>query len=42
MSNPSIKEEVREKYGQVARRVASGASNSCCGDRPRWKRLVIR
>ena len=31
MSNPSIKEEVREKYGQVARRVASGASNSCCG-----------
>ena len=32
MSNPSIKEEVREKYGQVARRVASGASNSCCGD----------
>ena len=32
MSNPSIKEEVREKYGQVARRIASGASNSCCGN----------
>ena len=32
MSEPNIKEVVREKYGQVAKRVASGAGNRCCGD----------
>ena len=32
MSNPRIREEVREKYAQMARRVASGASSFCCGD----------
>jgi SAM-dependent methyltransferase len=33
MSTPNIKEVVREKYGQAASRVNSGASNACCGDR---------
>ena len=32
MSIPRIREEVREKYAQMARRVASGASSFCCGD----------
>jgi SAM-dependent methyltransferase len=32
MSTPNIKEVVREKYGQVARRVTSGAGVGCCGD----------
>jgi arsenite methyltransferase len=32
MSTPNIKEVVREKYGQAASRVKSGASNSCCSD----------
>jgi arsenite methyltransferase len=32
MSTPNIKEVVREKYGQVARSVTSGAGNSCCGE----------
>ena len=33
MSTPNIKEVVREKYGQAASRVKSGASYSCCNDR---------
>jgi arsenite methyltransferase len=32
MSTPNIKEVVREKYGQAALRIKSGAGNSCCGD----------
>ncbi|HZC34492.1 MAG TPA: arsenite methyltransferase [Chthoniobacterales bacterium] len=32
MSKPNVKEVVREKYGQAALRVTSGAG-SCCGDR---------
>jgi arsenite methyltransferase len=32
MSEPNVKEAVREKYGQAALRVTSGAG-SCCGDR---------
>ncbi len=32
MSTPNVKEVVREKYGQAALQVASGAG-SCCGDR---------
>ena len=32
MSTPNVKEVVREKYGQAALRVTSGAGNSCCGD----------
>ena len=32
MSTPNVKEVVREKYGQVAKRVASGPGNRCCGD----------
>jgi 2-polyprenyl-3-methyl-5-hydroxy-6-metoxy-1,4-benzoquinol methylase len=31
MSQADVKEVVREKYGQAAQRVASGAKNSCCG-----------
>ena len=31
MSNQTVKEVVREKYGQAALRVQSGAGNSCCG-----------
>ena len=31
MSTQTVKEVVREKYGQAALRVQSGASNSCCG-----------
>ena len=27
----AIKDEVKEKYGEAARRVAAGGSNSCCG-----------
>jgi arsenite methyltransferase len=30
MSTQNVKEVVREKYGQAAQRVASGAGNSCC------------
>ena len=30
MSTPDIKEVVREKYGQAARRVQSGADQACC------------
>ena len=29
--NTGIKEVVREKYGEAARRVASGQANACCG-----------
>jgi arsenite methyltransferase len=32
MSTPNVKEIVREKYGQAALRVTSGASNPCCRD----------
>src|SRR5580658_3472663 len=32
MSTPNVKEVVREKYGQAALRVTSGAGNSCCRD----------
>ena len=32
MNTPNVKEVVQEKYGQAALRVASGASNPCCGD----------
>lgn len=31
MSTQSLKEVVKEKYGQAALRVRSGAGNSCCG-----------
>lgn len=31
MSTQNVKEVVREKYGQAALRVQSGAGNSCCG-----------
>jgi len=31
MSTPDIKELVKEKYGEAARRVTSGAGTSCCG-----------
>jgi 2-polyprenyl-3-methyl-5-hydroxy-6-metoxy-1,4-benzoquinol methylase len=31
MSTQTVKEVVREKYGQAALRVQSGAGNSCCG-----------
>ena len=31
MSTQNVKEVVREKYGQAALRVTSGAGNSCCG-----------
>ena len=34
MSTPNVKEIVREKYGQAALRVTSGASNPCCRDDP--------
>lgn len=33
MSTPDIKEAVREKYGQAARRVQSGTGKACCGER---------
>src|SRR5215471_3944267 len=33
MSTENVKEMVREKYGQAARRVQSGADKACCGDR---------
>src|SRR5690349_6001790 len=34
MSTPDVKEVVREKYGQAARRVQSGAGKACsCGER---------
>jgi arsenite methyltransferase len=32
MISPNVKEVVREKYGQAALRVTSGAGNSCCRD----------
>ena len=31
MSTQNVKEVVKEKYGQAALRVQSGAGNSCCG-----------
>src|SRR6266446_7611785 len=31
MSTPDIKEIVKEKYGEAARRVTAGEGNSCCG-----------
>jgi arsenite methyltransferase len=34
MSAPDIKEVVKEKYGEAARRVASGGAASCCGASP--------
>jgi SAM-dependent methyltransferase len=34
MSELLIKSVVREKYGEAARRVVSGAGNSCCGGAP--------
>jgi arsenite methyltransferase len=34
MSTANIKEVVREKYGQAALRVTSGAGNPCCRDDP--------
>jgi SAM-dependent methyltransferase len=32
MSTPTIQDAVKEKYGQAARRAASGGAASCCGD----------
>jgi len=34
MNTENIKEVVREKYGEAARRVAAGTGNSCCGASP--------
>ena len=34
MSTSDIKEIVREKYGEAARRVIAGGTNSCCGASP--------
>ena len=34
MSTQDIKEVVKEKYGEAARRVASGTGSSCCGAAP--------
>lgn len=34
MSTQTVKDVVREKYGQAALRVQSGAGNSCCGGAP--------
>ena len=34
MSSENIKEVVREKYGEAAKRVSSGAGSSCCGSSP--------
>src|SRR5579872_5082321 len=34
MSMQNVKEVVREKYGEAARRVVAGADNSCCGASP--------
>src|SRR5271165_5688935 len=34
MSKSNVKEVVREKYGQAALRVTSGAGNPCCRDNP--------
>jgi arsenite methyltransferase len=31
MSTENVKEIVKEKYGNAALRVTSGAGNSCCG-----------
>lgn len=31
MSDPNVKEVVREKYGEIARQVTSGGKASCCG-----------
>jgi SAM-dependent methyltransferase len=31
MSDATVKDVVREKYGEAARRVAAGEANSCCG-----------
>jgi arsenite methyltransferase len=37
MSSENIKEVVKEKYGEAARRVAAGASSACCGTSPSSK-----
>ena len=34
MNTPDIKDTVREKYGEAARRVLAGTGNSCCGASP--------
>jgi arsenite methyltransferase len=34
MSSENIKEIVREKYGEAAKRVSSGKSSACCGTSP--------
>lgn len=34
MSETGVKDVVREKYGEAARRVVSGVGNSCCGGAP--------
>jgi arsenite methyltransferase len=34
MSSKNIKEVVREKYGEAAKRVSSGAASVCCGTSP--------
>ena len=34
MSTTNIKEVVKEKYGQAALRVSTGAGNACCGSAP--------
>src|SRR5438094_5094882 len=34
MSTQDIKQIVREKYGEAARRVAAGSASSCCGSSP--------
>jgi len=34
MSAQDIKQIVKEKYGEAARRVAAGSASSCCGSSP--------
>ncbi|HKM91840.1 MAG TPA: arsenite methyltransferase [Candidatus Acidoferrales bacterium] len=34
MSSENVKEVVKEKYGQAAKRVAAGSGSSCCGSSP--------
>src|SRR5689334_7412544 len=40
MSTESIREVVKEKYGQAALRVSTGQGNACCGSAPSASRCV--
>ena len=41
MNTVDLKDEIKSKYGEAARRVASGSAGSCCAPTLLWRRREV-